>query len=435
MSGKNLIDTGFLNMAYFYPSSVKSSVSFLRLYVDEPVDRDRLLKAVENVMPLHWYYTLKPVLDEKGRVFLCENDNRPHIYDDDGTLFNLGTADTDGYLFRVMAGKNTICLSEFHVISDGRGRFSFLATLLYEYFRLGGENIEGEDLVLTEEKAADPGARSQLLEDIPRNLEPQGLYMPENSFFIPGERTLITTPQTREDALVISAAQFRAYAKEQGGSQSAVLMALIGRMLCDHYDVGEQVISASLPVDMRALLKKNALSNYCGTANVLFEPSESAEPLPVLAERLTQRLRSQMTMENLCAGLYPLFDIQELMRNLPLSDPKINDKRINSRIEKEKHGSPVSYILTNVGRFPLPSGVEKHLEDFDVGIHNTGGAPLLGILTLKDQMHLTVFRNYETEELIEMLENCLDDCGISCSRRPGFLYTGDEVRPYLFERS
>lgn len=435
MSEKKLIDTGFLNMAYFYPSSVKSSVSFLRLYIDEPVDRDRLLTAVENVMPLHWYYTLKPVLDEKGRVFLCENDRRPHIYDDDGALFNLGTADTDGYMFRVMAGQNTICLSEFHAISDGRGRFSFLATLLYEYFRLGGEDMEGEDLVLTGEKAQDPDARAQLLEDIPRGLEANGLYMPDNSFFIPGERTLIATPHTREDALVISAARFREFAKEQGGSQSGVLMALIGRMLCDNYDVGEQVISASLPVDMRGMLNKNAMSNYCGTANVPFDVSEAAEPLPVMSERLTHRLRSQMTMENLCAGLYPLFEMQKLMRDLPLSDPKVNDKRINSRIEKEKHGSPVSYILTNVGRFPLPSGVEKHIEDFDVGIHNTGGAPLFSILTLKDQMHLTVFRNYETDELIEMLKSCLDDCGISCSRRPGFLYTGDEIRPYLFERS
>lgn len=435
MNKKDLIDTGFLNMAYFYPSSVKSSVSFLRLYIDEPVDRDRLLEALENVLPLHWYYTLRPVLDEKGRVFLCENNERPHIYDDDGTLFDLGTKDTDGYLFRIMAGRNTICLSEFHVISDGRGRFSFVATLLYEYFRLGGETMEGEDLILTPEKATDPAARSQLLDDIPRELEPKGLYIPRNSFFIPGERTLLTTPHTREDALIISASQFRAFAKEQGGSQSAVLMSLIGRMLCDNYDVGEQVISASLPVDMRAMLKKNALSNYCGTANVPFEPSEASEPLPVISERLTQRLRSQMTMENLCAGLYPLFEIQDLMRNLPLSDPKINDKRINSRIEKEKNASPMSYILTNVGRFPFPSGVEKHVEDFDIGLHNTGGAPLLGILTLKDQMHMTFFRNYETEELVEMLENCFKDCGISCSRRPGFLYTGDDVKPYLFERS
>ena len=65
--------TGFINTFYFYPTSVKPAVPLLRFYTVEPVDEERLLCALRKTYRLHYYLTLKPVLDEKGVPYFLEN--------------------------------------------------------------------------------------------------------------------------------------------------------------------------------------------------------------------------------------------------------------------------------------------------------------------------------------------------------------------------
>lgn len=53
-----------------------------------------------------------------------------------------------GYFLRVLYYKQQISLEVFHALTDGTGAIEFLKTLLYQYFRLKGKEIDPQGIVL-----------------------------------------------------------------------------------------------------------------------------------------------------------------------------------------------------------------------------------------------------------------------------------------------
>ncbi len=430
-----MIDTGFLNMFYFYPSSVKDPVHLERFYLKDTVDGDLLTEAARRAVRLHYFFGLRPVLDEKGVVWFEENHEEPPVFYDDGTPRFLGSDETNGYLFRVLYKDNCIAVSDMHALSDGRGLYAFLSTLLYEYYTLSGVKIDPEGLVLTGEDAEDVRVRAQLLDEIPRGLKPEGVYVPGKVFIIPEERSLIESVDTKVYALEFDAAPFLALAKENGGTPSAVIMTLMSEILYETYEVADGEISASLPVDMRRYFTEKALSNYCGAATVPFrkEWRDGSFQEKILAVR--EELKIQTRKENLITGLYPFLDTRDMVRAQSLRDSALFDAMIRKRAQKEKTQAPYTYILTNVGRFPFPGGVLDRITGLSMNAPNTGGSPLLGLFTLGDKMYLFFYQNFETDALPRGFVSKLKEHGIEAKMTAEYTYRPDPVKPDLFRES
>ncbi len=429
-----MIDTGFLNMFYFYPSSIKSPVHLERFYLDDAIDADILKEAVKKAIKCHYFFGLKPVLDDKGIVWFEENNAEPQIFYDDGTPRNLGSDETNGYLFRVLYKDNCISVSDMHALSDGRGLYAFLGTLLYEYYILSGQKIDPEGCVLTEEGADDQGVKARLLDEIPRGLKPDGIYIPKDVFIIPEERTLIESVDTKVFSVEFGSQDLLSFAGENGGTPATIIMTLMSDLLYEIYDVGNREISASLPVDMRRFFSDKALSNYCCSATVPFrkELTDRTFKEKVLAVR--EELKIQTRKENLIAGLYPLLETQDIVRSQPLTDSEVFAHQIHKRAQKEKTTAPYTYILTNVGRFPFPQGVLDRITGISMYAPNTGGSPLLGLFTLGGRMLLYFYQNFETDALPEGMVRKLKGYGIDAKITSSCLYRPDPVKPELFLR-
>ncbi|MCR4990876.1 MAG: hypothetical protein K6A38_08445 [Lachnospiraceae bacterium] len=429
-----MIDTGFLNMFYFYPSSIKSPVHLERFYLDGTVDADILNEAVKKAVKCHYFFGLKPVLDDKGIVWFEENNAEPPVFYDDGAPRYLGSDETNGYLFRVLYKDNCISVSDMHALSDGRGLYAFLGTLLYEYYTLKGQKIDPEGCVLTEEGANDKGVKAQLLDEIPRGLKPDGMYIPEDVFIIPEERTLIETVDTKVFSVEFDAKDLLSFAGENGGTPATVIMTLMSDLLYEIYDVGNKEISASLPVDMRRLFSEKALSNYCSAATVPFRKELKDKTFKEKVLSVREELKIQTKKENLIVSLYPSLEMKDMVRAQSLAEPEVFTHQIQKRAQKEKTTAPYTYILTNVGRFPFPRGVLERITCISMYAPNTGGSPLLGLFTLGERMHLYFYQNFETNALSEGMVRKFKERGIDAKITSSGMYRPDPVKPELFFR-
>ena len=137
--------------AKIYPSisQTHNNTTFrLELELDEPVSRENLQEALVKVMPrfptfavtlrrgMFWYY-LEPnpaipvVREESG--FPCKR---------------LKDFINHGFLFNIMYYKKNVIMECFHGLADGAGAIEFFKTLLYEYFKLRGYDMDAEGMVL-----------------------------------------------------------------------------------------------------------------------------------------------------------------------------------------------------------------------------------------------------------------------------------------------
>ena len=112
-------DIGPVNTQYYYfGSGIKSATASYIYRLDAAVDADRLRQAVGEVVKRFHYFRLRPFLDDKGGLYFMENSIPPRVYEDDGSVKCLGTDETDGYMFRILYGKDHIRVMAFHGMAD-----------------------------------------------------------------------------------------------------------------------------------------------------------------------------------------------------------------------------------------------------------------------------------------------------------------------------
>ena len=140
--------------AKIYPSisQTHNNTTFrLGLELTEPVQKEILQEALVRIMPrfpsfavtlrrgLFWYYfepnpALPVVKEESG--FPCKR---------------LKDFINNGFLFNIMYYKNNVVMECFHGLADGSGAIEFFKTLMYEYFKLCGYDVDAQGMVLDPE--------------------------------------------------------------------------------------------------------------------------------------------------------------------------------------------------------------------------------------------------------------------------------------------
>ncbi len=80
--------------------------------------------------------------------YLEELNGKPEVYPDSDLLIkDIDTIQTYGFNFRVSYYKNKISIDCFHALCDGNGCMEFFKTILYEYLRLLGHEIDAKEMI------------------------------------------------------------------------------------------------------------------------------------------------------------------------------------------------------------------------------------------------------------------------------------------------
>ena len=431
LPGGDLIDTGIINMFYFYSIKAKATVDSAKITLSVPIDPDVLCKAVQKAMERNPYFGHTPVLDERGRVFLKENETPVAVYLDDGSYCDLGTEESNGYLFKVFYTQHSIRLEVFHVLTDGRGLDAFLKSIVYYYLTMSGHEIDTEGMILTDEVPVDPTELISLTNAVPIDFKPGVKYRAENVFVIPEDYTHIKTPFQKIIDITFPAAELIAVTKQYHTTPMPLLGVWMNQILRSLYDVGEQNIIASVPVDMREMNHSRALGNYCGSIAIESPAKWADASIEEQLGDLQAQLKAKATPEVLYEKLAELRRAENMIRQTPLD----SKEAFEALLEKSEEGEARNtYTLTNIGRMRFPKDIEELMTGYDMCGMYSGKGVVLGAYTFRETGHLLISQNFDSTAIAEQLCAKAKDSGIDASWQDMGLVRQDMVRPYRFQR-
>lgn len=256
---------------------------FARIFLDEPIDGERLETALREALEFCPYMNCSVVPDEG--FFLKTEENRAllPLQKEEPAIIN--TPENNGHSCAVSYQGNRISVMVTHALTDGGGLFFFVRTLLDRYF---GENA-GCYL-----GAKEPDYAKDLLEEeLPVSEGFKPWHLPEGSFFT------IQNPKKPDFSntflLQTPYADFKALCKKLNGSVQNVLTALSFLAVFECWPKNGSKITARLPVNARSLMGIPHTFQNASLANmrVTVSPEENPDP-----EALVRSIASQCAFQN-----------------------------------------------------------------------------------------------------------------------------------------
>jgi len=133
MDFKNYKVKLFSQVLYFYP--VTKNVGYTVRYIvrlQEEIDGEALKKAFDTTMERYPYLRLKWVKGRRNDHL--EYNDAPLVVLNTSAALTLGGEQANGHLLALSYKRRSIYINNSHGLVDGRGRASFLRTLLYYYY-------------------------------------------------------------------------------------------------------------------------------------------------------------------------------------------------------------------------------------------------------------------------------------------------------------
>lgn len=133
----------FVNIA----SEGETTLSRISFIMEQPVDRQRLQQAIAAVVPRRFPF-FQVYLRKTFFSFVLEHtDDIPPVEDDSYYTNRFVDFHARHFLFRFRTDGRSIALELSHILSDGYGTLVMLETVVAEYLRLGGIEVEEHPLV------------------------------------------------------------------------------------------------------------------------------------------------------------------------------------------------------------------------------------------------------------------------------------------------
>ena len=423
------MNIGRINKFYFYAYTGKKCGSIMIRYtLSDTINKDRLAQAVNITLPQFPFLKLTPIVSPEGDITFLENTEPCTVYSLNEKHKNLGTADTNGYMFAVRAGDNRIEITAFHGFGDVRAINRFATDVLLRYLSLVG-------LVKDEFRTNDTpngNAEETLYEkclSFKGKLSPNR-YQKKNVFVLPGDTPLTGTPEFHVFRIKYPLDAFLSRVKGMNGSPTSFLSALIGESITSLYNTGEDIITASVPVDMRRILDSDAQSNFTVNADLPCFHGDTGLPFEERVIRQKKFLSEQISPDNLISAVLSYGDMIEDVMKVPLSDRKTVEMLQRKTVEVARKQK--TYLLTNVGLLKFPEYAMGQILDVSVTLPLIEDSPIACITAFGNTGCINWFQNSDDRLLVENIREKLVNYGIEAELFDEGRETSDTVEPYLY---
>lgn len=409
--------------AKIYPaiSATHNNTTF-RLDVElyEDADPIALQQALIKVMPrfpsfavtlrrgLFWYY-------------LEANDAVPVVHEDSGyPCKRLADLMTEGFLFRVSYYRRQIIMECFHGLADGAGAIEFLKTLLYEYFRLCGYEMESEGLVMDSNGrvTADEYENSFLKYYEKESEGGSAKLMQEKAYHLVG------TPLPPGDIRITHGSmplkEFLAAIKKKGVTVTAYVASMLIYIIYREQGLAfrheKRPIVISVPVDLRAMFPSHTLRNFISYANVGVEITKELRPDEIL-ESVSKQLKEGLTPERIHANINRnvKYERNPFIRTTPLF---IKNLVVSNTYQAYGEGC-YTLVLSNLKTTRFPKSMEEHIKCIYYALGVSELNPMNCVLvSYRDRMIVTFDRGIEQTGIIrDFFEHFSKDLGVPVELR------------------
>lgn len=348
------------NAAKIYPAIVskKNSVIYRVAFIlKEIVQKDVLQSALEKTVKR---YPTMEVKIKKGLFwyYFETNTNTPKVQQEVLTpCVMIDPKQTQGYLFRILYNNKRIALECFHSLTDGYGAIEFLKTLVYEYLRLLGYEIDAEDMV---KPACEYPKKYELEDSFLKYYNPKETvgWKEEHAQHITG--TLLESGQKVVHG-VMDASRLNAFAKQKGVTLTEYLTTILALSIYEEnmkFGVYKKPIKISVPVNLRGVFASKTLRNFSSYINVqinIYEPLT----FDTVAKQVTDQLKHGVKKENLYRRINANVKAERnyLMRVVPLFIKNIVLRQVNHLFGSKL----ISTNLSNLGIIRVPESMAQHI--------------------------------------------------------------------------
>lgn len=382
------------------------------------VDPDILKEAVNRALKRFWNFRLKPCLDEEGKLYFTDNKAEASVYPDDGRLFNLGSDETNGFLFAVLYSDNTIKLRNFHGVADGRGAVGFIKTILYHYLSLSGMETGECPGVLTDDIPENESERvSQYETFADENADPFYTFSPDNTAFgVPEDITPLHEGRTIRYLIECDLDAVLAQSKKLHTTMTPFVDVIIASSLYKTYDVPEdKVVIGTCPVDARGAFKVSATANFVTTTKLPYDRKLTKLDMKSQVNIIRALLDLQMTIPNyekeFAITRQSTIDTWNLLYSFGLGVRATTLPAFKDQL-MEKSTANSTYTITNVG--PLNPGglMGQYVEDATSDTISRGAENVFLITSFSRKLYIRVYQGYENSAWLEEITRQLQGYGI-----------------------
>jgi len=385
------------NAAKIYPAtSTRRSPPVFRLtaILHSPIKLWKLQEALERLIPRFPYFQ---VYLHRGFFwyYLQRHQEIPEIK----PMQHVGLSDLPirrktAHLLEISVRENKISVDFSHVLTDGKGGFRFLTSLIAEYLRNLGNKIKPHENILIPEQVPQPDE----FIDAHRFFFKSGMPKPPklNPAFHLKDKQLYHR-KFRIITGCISTEKFISLTRQKGATITEFLTALYIYSLSEVYQdyirnnikPGSSIIRLEVPVDMRKIYPSVTMRNFSLYVSPEIDLKLGHYSFTDILKKVHHSLGMQLDdkelnrqiSRNVSAELNPI------IRIIPLFIKDLYLSRLYSRLGERIY----SGVLSNLGKINLPDTMVDEIEDWGFIVHpNHVMKKSCSVISYGDRMKITI---------------------------------------------
>ena len=360
----------------------RSSTFRLSMYINENVDKDLLEKVVNNLLPRFDTFNVKL---KRGLFwnYLATNNNHFKVEEETSIIGQYKLKSTSLFCFRVLYFEKRITLETFHSLSDGTGAMEFLKSIVYEYLKEKGYELENEGKIYSE-KIINPYEYNDAF-TLNYDKNNRLSLKEETAYKLKGE--LYPNNFNRFIKVTVNMNEFMNLVHKNNVSATQYLTALLLYSIYKNdpnAKRSKKPIKIFVPVNLRKFFEVNTLRNFALYIKVSINPLEKKytfeDILNITIDHFNKQLNKEELLKRINANVY--FEKNWLIRIMPLFI-----KNIGFKIGYFLAGSRVSTsYISNLGKIDAPSSMLNYVSDVD--FVNAGENLYLTVASIKDRVNL-----------------------------------------------
>lgn len=378
----------------------------MRIRMRDLIDPDVLRSAVDTTMSRYPYFRVRLLRDGDGGWIYAAND-RPVTVNHSLNGVTLNSPESNYHMVAFSWYDNRITLDIFHALTDGKGSYELLRTLLYYYcsgrYRVtlpeAGIRLAGSDI--SEEEWTDPVASA-----------PQ-VCAPASSELTAALR--LTGPGRLKDdhrkvvySIAVPESEFMRFNIEHDGSPATMVSLFLSRAIARLFPDAAEPIRVRICVNQRTALHK-PLAHQClvGAALVEYKDAMRAWPLRRQATAYRGMVYAQTQEDTVLAGVSSDRDFVHRVRSLDTDWERVALLDEAMRQIGCNFSATVSYI----GKANFREA-EQYIRDFRTWTSTTTAPLILELSAVNGRFTIEFIQTFSDPALMNALLAELDENGI-----------------------
>ena len=390
-------------LLYTSTEEIPNTLKFM-IQLKDKINLSSLSFALNQVKLRYPYFCVELKKDQKGYYFI-KND-RDIKLENNNIKIGLNTLSSNLHFISFQySDDNYIIINLAHCLTDGKGAYELIKTLLYYYItnaykvELSKENIRLIDDEIKEEEINDP------LLNIKNIIKPERIETPVCLNVI--KENLLENQNKVLYHLSIDEKELMDYVKTIKATPNTLMALLLAKAIKKENVNSDKIIRMNICFDLRKLLN-TPLAHQCLVGAILFDYDEKLinlsfeEQIKVVREKVKESLEEPQSLNSILSA-YNLL--------LMLSNLKDEDKiKQISGIINNKTKETVSASISYVGRANF-GDIEQYITDFKtITISHT--PIMIEISAVNGRFYLDFIQNFEDERYIKAFKEELESLKI-----------------------